>query len=49
MERDGWSSYEMVLRYAHLAGEHLLEADRGIDGTNLAQSEKNELRLIVGR
>jgi len=26
MELGGWSSYEMVLRYAHLAGEHLHSA-----------------------
>jgi integrase len=50
MELGGWSSYEMVLRYAHLAGEHLLEAARRIEGTNLAQPEtKNDLRLIVSR
>ena len=26
MELGGWSSYEMVLRYAHLAGDHLRAA-----------------------
>ena len=26
MELGGWSSYDMVLRYAHLAGEHLHSA-----------------------
>ena len=38
MELGGWSSYEMVLRYAHLASDHLQEAASRIDGTNLAQS-----------
>jgi hypothetical protein len=38
MELGGWSSYEMVLRYAHLAGDHLLEAANRISGTKLAQS-----------
>lgn len=48
MELGGWSSYEMVLRYAHLATDHLQEAAQRIDGTNLAQSDiKNGLRLIV--
>lgn len=36
MELGGWSSYEMVLKYAHLAGDHLLEAANRISGTNLA-------------
>ncbi len=31
MELGGWKSYEMVLRYAHLAPEHLAEAARRID------------------
>lgn len=33
MELGGWSTMEMVLRYAHLAGEHLKGAARRIDGT----------------
>jgi integrase len=50
MELGGWSSFEMVLRYAHLAGEHLKGAAQRIEGTILAQSEnKNGLRLIVSR
>jgi integrase len=50
MELGGWSSYEMVLRYAHLAGEHLLGAAQRIEGTILAQSGKRDgLRLIVSR
>jgi integrase len=31
MELGGWKSYDMVLRYAHLAPEHLAEAARRID------------------
>jgi len=33
MELGGWSSYEMVLRYAHLASEHLNDAANRIQGT----------------
>jgi hypothetical protein len=50
MELGGRPPDEMVLRYAHLAGEHLREAARRIEGTNLAQPEtKNDLRLIASR
>ena len=31
MELGGWKSYEMVLRYAHLAPEHLSSAARRIE------------------
>lgn len=31
MELGGWKSYEMVLRYAHLAPEHLSQAARRIE------------------
>jgi len=31
MELGGWKSYEMVLRYAHLAPEHLADAAARID------------------
>lgn len=49
-ELGGWSSFEMVLRYAHLAGEHLRGAASRIEGTFLAHPEtKNGLRLIVSR
>ena len=55
MELGGWSSYEMVLRYAQLAGEHLKGAAGRIERelcpsfvTDLAQpNEKAKLRLIV--
>ena len=31
MEFGGWKSYEMVLRYAHLAPDHLKDAARRIE------------------
>ena len=31
MELGGWKSYDMVLRYAHLAPEHLSEAAARIE------------------
>jgi len=47
-ELGGWSSIEMVLRYAHLGGEHLKTAASRIEGTNLSQSrQKGTLRLVV--
>jgi len=47
-ELGGWSSFEMVLRYAHLGGEHLKTAASRIEGTNWAQSrQKGTLRLVV--
>lgn len=50
MELGGWSCMEMVLRYAHLGGEHLREASMRIDGTNLAQNQNGtNLRLVVSR
>jgi len=48
MELGGWSSFEMVLRYADLAGEHLKQAAGHIEGTVLAQSsETRRLRVVV--
>lgn len=48
LELGGWSSYEMVLRYAHLAGEHLKDAANRLDGTILTQSEQEKkIRLVV--
>ncbi|MEZ5559153.1 MAG: tyrosine-type recombinase/integrase [Pseudomonadales bacterium] len=48
MELGGWSSFEMVLRYAHLAGEHLKQAAVHIEGTVLAQSsDTRRLRVVV--
>jgi integrase len=48
MELGGWASYEMVLRYAHLASEHLRDAAKRVDGTKLTQRhQKKGLKLIV--
>jgi len=48
MELGGWASFEMVLRYAHLAGEHLKTAASRVDGTNVSQCrQRKDLRLIV--
>lgn len=40
MELGGWSTYEMVRRYAHLAPDQLRRAVGRIDGTFSAQSPK---------
>ncbi|WP_339637942.1 site-specific integrase [uncultured Haliea sp.] len=43
----GWSSFEMVLRYAHLAADHLQAAACRIDGTIRTQSiQHTPLRLV---
>jgi integrase len=47
MELGSWSSYEMVLRYAHLATDHLRDAASRIDGTFTAQQPK--LQLVHSR
>lgn len=51
MELGGWSTMEMVLRYAHLAGQHLHGAASRIEGIHPAQSphaaERATLRLVV--
>lgn len=48
MELGGWSSYEMVLRYAHLRSDHLLTAASRLEDTELAHHDKVKgLRLIV--
>jgi integrase len=36
----GWSSYEMVLRYAHLSSDHLKSAAERVAGTNLVHYSK---------
>lgn len=50
-ELGGWSSFEMVLRYAHLAADHLKSAAKRIEqDTTLAQRKgRGGLRLIVSR
>jgi len=47
MELGSWSSYEMVLRYAHLATNHLRDAAHRIDGTFTPPRPK--LQLIHSR
>jgi len=47
MELGGWSCIEMVLRYAHLGGEHLKHASRRIEYTKLSQNVSGEVRLVV--
>lgn len=39
----GWASFDMVLRYAHLAPSHVAAYAANVIGTNLAQME-NEVR-----
>jgi integrase len=43
MELGGWASYEMVLRYAHLAADHLRGAASRIEGTFLTHKQKPQL------
>ena len=43
MELGSWASYDMVLRYAHLASDHLREAASRIDGTFLTHKQKPQL------
>ena len=46
-ELGGWSTTEMVRRYAHLGGDHLKRAASRIDGTNLTQGVKRKKLLKV--
>jgi integrase len=52
-ELGGWSSFEMVQRYAHLGAEHLQEAASRLDDQTGAQightHDPRKLRLIVSR
>lgn len=44
-ELGGWASYEIVLRYAHLAGQHLKRVAHNVDGlvdTNLVQKHQKK-------
>jgi integrase len=43
MELGGWASYEMVLRYAHLAADHLRAAANRIKDTFLIHKQKPQL------
>lgn len=48
MELGGWSSLDMVLRYAHLSSAHMLPAAQRISGSELVQTTKPKgLRLVV--
>lgn len=51
MELGGWCSFEMVLRYAHLAADHLKDAaNRIVEDTNLSQKNQDKIvKLIVSR
>jgi integrase len=40
MELGSWATHEMVMRYAHLAADHLRAAACRIDGTFTSQSAK---------
>ena len=42
MELGGWKSYKMVLRYAHLAGDHLRVAAGNITNTLRCASQTDE-------
>lgn len=47
-ELGGWSTHEMVLRYAQLSADHLKTAASRILGTNLAhKDESTHLKLVV--
>jgi integrase len=44
----GWSSFDMVLRYAHLSSDHLKQAAERVSVTNLLQSNRrvNEEKMV---
>ena len=49
-ELGGWATFEMVLRYAHLAADHLKSAAQRIEDTNLPHGRQQRgLRLVVSR
>jgi integrase len=47
MELGSWSSYEMVLRYAHLASDHLRDAACRLDGTFASHAPAPRLTRVV--
>ncbi len=47
MELGSWSSYELVLRYAHLAADHLRDAAGRIDGTFAPHGFKPRLAQVA--
>ena len=49
-ELGGWATFDMVLRYAHLAADHLKSAASNVEGTILTHPKnKGGLQLIVSR
>lgn len=48
-ELGGWSSFEMVLRYAHLVADHLQVAARRVEGTTSAQGPEPQAQDDVSR
>ena len=46
LELGGWSCYEMVLRYAHFAGEHLKQAASRIENTIPAQPQSGAVEVV---
>ena len=50
MELGGWSTLQMVLRYAHLRSDHLQIAASRLENTNLTHhDQKAESRLVVSQ
>ncbi|WP_324318765.1 hypothetical protein [Arenimonas sp.] len=47
MELGGWASYDMVLRYAHLAADHLRWAANRINDTFSAHKQKPQLVRLL--
>ena len=47
MELGGWSSYEVMLRYGHLAADHLRDAAGRIDGTISSHARQPQTLRIV--
>ena len=47
MELGGWASFEMVLRYAHLAADHLRGAACRIDDTFLSHTKNPQQVRVV--
>ena len=43
----GWSSFEMVLRYAHLSSDHLKGAAERLSATKLLQSEDAVIESVA--
>lgn len=48
-ELGGWESLDMVMRYAHLGGDHLMEHAERITRTNHGTATKNALPKTAAR